>query len=607
MPHDTSSVAYSDSEDYIETIMVDDTCKLIYNDCVKIHSPDIPFKEDAFFTLIEKYNEHYLVYYFLARHYEKYNYKLAEACYKICLSKYPLVDAYLNLAIIYQQLGNEENTKKLLNSAYLSSPNDLRVLNFLGAIYYLEKDFFTAIKHYEEVLKKGYTQKASIKNVYNNIGFACSAIGKCHRALDYFECGLKIECPSTPENIKMNVQLLQNKLINYDYMFDNPPNVFEDFLCINKLMACVNNSKFTNIQHSGKIRIGYISPDLRQHVCACFLEPIFEHYDRTKFSVYCYANVRHEDGVSEKIKHYPEINWFNIFDISASNVSKLIKSHSIDILIDLAGHTNGNRLDVMALKPAPIQMTYLGYPNSTGLTNVDYRITDAYADPITTKQRFSETLIRLPRCFVCYTTNIDFNLIPIVPSRHKSITFGVMNKLNKHNKTTFFVWSEIIKRVPNSVLLIKRDMKSAFDIRVKYLKKLGLKDEQLQVTNFIKDHVEYLNMYNSIDICLDTFPYSGTTTSCDSFLMSTPIVTLGMPDRHVSNVTNSMLQNMGFNDLITHTLDDYIKTAVNLANDQDKIIYYKNNIRKKFMELMDAKKFSSEFDELIEKTFINHK
>lgn len=604
---DLGSVAYSESNDSLQDLLKDPVLNNIYNDVVNIYKK-IPnhLREESFNQLLQKYDGNFFVYYWLGDFYTSlHKYNDAVACYKICLQKKPFVDAFLNLAILFQLSGNLEMSKDIINTALQHEPTEIRLLNMIGAIYYLEKDYYHAIEHYKKIIESKPTQNSSLKNIYNNIGFSCSAIGKCGKALNYFEDGLKIECEKNQKNTEMDVQLLQNKLINYDYMCENPSDVFMQFLRINDMLETKHVCHHRK-SSDGIIRLGYISPDFRQHVCMSFLMAIFKYFNRTKFDVYCYANVRTEDKVSETIKSFEGIKWFNISNMNTQQICELIQSHKIDILMDLAGHTNGNKLDVLSQKPAPIQITYLGYPNSTGLTNVDYRITDRLADPPTTKQMFSEKLIYMPRCFVCYTPSIDLSLIPVIPKKHDFITFGVMNKLNKHNKDTFRAWSEIIKKVPNSVLLIKRDMKSAFDIRVKYLQKLGLSEKQIQVTNYIKDQADYCNMYNDIDICLDTFPYSGTTTSCDGFLMGTPIITYAIPNRHVSNVTKSMLMNMGFPELVTNSIDDYINCAVKLANNPEKIIYYKNNIRNKFLELMDGQKFVKEYDDLLTKVFNNY-
>jgi len=605
-----SAIQYSDSNDCVETVLIDDTCKEIYKYCCYIMlTPEVENKVESFNILLQKSNNHYLVYYFAGNYFRGINdFDNAMKCYQTCISKYPLVDAFLNMAIIFQQVGKNAETKQTINVAHHHAPTDLRVLNFLGAIYYVEKDYYNAIEHYKNIISKEQKKSASLKNIYNNLGFSCSAVGKCGKALGYFEDGLKIHLDNpNVDDVNLSVQLLQNKLINFDYMVENPPDVFSEFLRINDFLKPVTSNELVK-SSSGKIRIGYISPDLRQHVCAGFLEPIFQLYDRNKFTVYCYANVQFEDKESEKIKNYPEINWFNVFKMEKTpgKICDLIRSHKIDILIDLAGHTNGNLLSVLAQKPAPIQMTYLGYPNTTGLVNVDYRITDKFADPIESTQKYSEKLIYMPKCFVCYSTDNPLELIPVIPKKHDYITFGVFNKLNKHNKHTFRAWKAILDQVPNSKLLIKRDIKSAFDIRIKYLKKIGVSEDRLNVVDFVKDRIEYCNMYNDIDICLDTFPYSGTTTSCDAFLMGTPIITYAIPNRHVSCVTKSILINMGYPELVTNTYDDYVKKSVELANNPDKIIEYKQNIRNKFFDVMNQEKFVKEYDNLLVETFNKH-
>lgn len=606
----SSAIQYSDSNDCIETVLVDNLCKEIFQICSHIIlNNDITDKIGAFNKLLQQTNEHYLVFYFAGNYLREMNdLNGAMKCYQICVSKYPLIDAFLNMAIIYQQVGRDNDTKSIINIAHKHNPEEIRVLNFLGAIHYIEKDYYKAIEHYKNIISKNQKKTSSLKNIYNNLGFSCSAVGKCEKALNYFEDGLKIQLENSDMlDMNLNVQLLQNKLINYDYMVENPPDVFSEFLRINDYLK-PNNSSGLVKSTNGKIKIGYISPDLRYHVCSNFLEPIFKFYNRNKFDVYCYANVQFEDKMSETYKNFPEVKWFNVFKLSKEpeKICELIKSHKIDILIDLAGHTNGNLLSVLALKPAPIQMTYLGYPNTTGLVNVDYRITDKFADPIESTQKYSEKLIYMPRCFLCYSTDTNLNEIPVIPKKHDFITFGVFNKLNKHNKHTFNAWKEIIDRVPNSILLIKRDIKSAFDIRVKYLKKIGVPDDRLKVIDFVSDRKEYCNLYNDVDICLDTFPYSGTTTSCDGLLMGTPIITYAIPNRHVSNVTRSILLNMGYPELVSYSQEDYIKLAVDLANDKDRIIEYKKNIRNKFFEVMDQKKFVNEYDQLIENTFNAH-
>lgn len=601
-------VSYSESSEGLDKFLVDDTCKKIYDDVVKILNNtniSISDQETPLLDLLQKYKNHYLVYYFLGYYYtHAKNPDIAISCYKLCINaNKKCIDAYLNLAIIFHKYGKIQETQNVLTTGYQESPNDLRILNFLGALHYLNKDFYTAYSLYKNIVEQTKESSESIKNIYNNLGFSCSAIGKCKRAMQYFNTGLSISC--TVDCTKINTQLLQNKLINYDYMYKIPANTKDDYDAINTILKSVPNYAFNKTQQC-KLRVGYISGDLRQHVVSSFVEPILQRYNRSMFEVYCYANVEHEDDVSKRFKNYPEINWFNIFDIDTEKICQLIKSHKIDILIDLAGHTNKNNLDVLAKKPAPIQMTYLGYPNTTGLTTIDYRITDKYADPETTTQWFSEKLIRLPKCFLCYNISMDLSIVPIVPKNKTNIVFGVLNKIHKYNKYTYRVWNRIINTVNDSTLIIKKDIKSSKNENEKCLSVLNLPANKFKMIDYVSDPQKYLLMYNDIDICLDTFPYSGTTTTCDALIMSTPVITLNIPNRHVSNVTSSFMMNMGFPELIAHSMEEYIDIAVNLANNPQKILFYKQNIRSKFLELMNTSSFAKDFDQLIFNTYQSH-
>lgn len=602
-------VSYGHSDCYIDKILFDDKCRNIYQDAVKIISSqtdDVLIKTNELFNLISIYGEHFLIYYCLGFLYDEAQfYESALNCYNMSINLHPTVDAYLNIAVIFHKCNLIDKTSIVLEKALQINKNDLRILNFIGTLHYMNKEYKFAYDYLKKILENTTEKSSNIKNICNNIGFACMSLGKFHKSLQYYDKGLNLQLTETTNTEMVDLQLLQNKLITFDYMYDAPKDTFNDFLHINTILKTIQIFNHEH-PHNDHIRVGYISPDLRQHVVACFLEAIFKYFDRNIFDIYCYANVMIEDKKSDQLKSYG-LKWFNIYNIDKYAVEKLILSHNIDILIDLAGHTNNNRLDVMALKPAPILMTYLGYPNTTGLTNVDYRITDKYADPINTQQQYTENLLYMPRCFICNTPCLTYDKVPLHPVKHNTITFGVLNKLQKHNEFTFKTWAEIIKRVPNSILLLKRDMKSTMETRMKTLQKSGLPMDRVKILEHIHDTMDFYNSFNDIDICLDTFPYSGTTTSCDTFLNSTPVITLAIPDRHVSNVTKSLLINMGFPELVAYSIDEYVDKAVKLANDPDKIMFYKQTIQKQFAKLMEPTQFSKEYDDLLKKVYIEHK
>lgn len=604
-------VEYSRTNENIDKILVDETCKTIYNDGSGILDDpvlDLQQKNQALLSLIDKHNDHFLVHYILAEFYFLIDqYDTSIKYYNACIERNDkFMDAYMNMAIIFHKFGHTDKTKLIIESGLQKEPTNIQLMNFMGALYYLDDDYFRACTYYEDIIKTPREPTITVKNIYSNLGFSYSAIGECQLALDCFNIGLSLQCIKCREKndiIKADKQLLENKLMNYDYIYNLPENTGDVYLQINTILNSVPNYTYTT-PRDGRLHIGYISADLRQHVVSRFINCILKKYDRSKFIIYCYYNYHIEDGISIKYRSYPEINWFNISSKTTENVCELIKSHEIDVLIDLSGHTNHNRMDVMARKPAPVQFTYLGFPNSTGLTTVDYRITDKYADPVDTKQFYSEKLVRMPRCFLCFEPMIDPLLVPINHVKKDQIVFGVFNKFHKYNDDTYKVWNNIIMSIPNSLLIIKKCVKN--EEANKCFSKLNLPKEKYIILDQVSNQVTFYNNFNFIDICLDTFPYSGTTTSCDTLFMSTPIVTLNIPNRHVSNVTSSILFNMGMPELVAHSLDEYADIAINLAKSPERVAYYKQNIRQKFMEVMDSDKFVKEFDYLILTTYLNH-
>lgn len=602
-------VSYSESA--FDPSKVDQKSAQIYGEICSIYDLkhlDFYDTEDQFYQLLHKHDEHYLIYYFLGNFYKSCNkYQNAVNCYKICTSKKDFIDAYLNLAIIYQIHNDFQTMKKYLMDAANINKDDIRIINFLGVSYYVEKDYYRAYEYYKKVISTMSIPNESSKMVFNNIGFTCTAIGKGDEAIVYFDKGLQI--PSVTSDKKMDIQLLQNKLLCLDYLYTIPEDTFRDYLMLNDLYGVTQSKYICQKSTNSKLKIGYVSPDFRKHVVSFFMDPIIRLQNRDSFEIYCYSNFPQEDEQTQRFKSYKPINWFSICNMSDDDAADLIYSHKIDILVDLAGQTNNNRLGIFARKPAYMQITYLGFPNSSGLKTMDYRITDHIADPPNTKQKYTEMLIRMPKCFICFESNIKLSSIPIIPKPINSndpIVFAVINKIQKHNNTTFAVWNSILSKVPNSIILIKKDIKSSVNIDDLYMQKFTISKDRIKMMEHIESYDGHLLKHNDIDICLDTFPYSGTTTTCCSLMMSTPIITLHIPNRHVSNVSESILTNMGFSELVAKSTEDYIQKAVNLANNRQQIIEYKKIIRSKFFELMNVNTFIKDFDNLIYDTYKKH-
>lgn len=272
--------------------------------------------------------------------------------------------------------------------------------------------------------------------------------------------------------------------------------------------------------------------------------------------------------------------------MSSQEAASLVRADQIDILIDLAGHTGGNRLDVFAHKPAPVQITCVGYPNTTGLPQIDYRITDEFVDPPSTTQKFSEKLIRIAGgTFLCY--------IPIFPhpeisriapvSANRYITFGSFNNAAKMNDQVFNLWVRVLLAVPNSKLLLKCKAFASAEVKAELhakLESLGVEESRVILMGHKGEVREHLLLYNSLDIALDTFPYAGTTTTVEAMFMGVPVVTL-KGKNHAQNVGVSLLTSVGpiVSDLIAENENQFVEIAVNLARDENRIGYIHANLR----------------------------
>ena len=316
----------------------------------------------------------------------------------------------------------------------------------------------------------------------------------------------------------------------------------------------------------GKIRIGYLSPDLRSHPVACFIEPVLAGHDRERFHVTAYADIPAMDDVSLRLKEKCD-SWCQVAGMSDDQILDKVRSDGIDILVDLAGHTAHNRLPVFARRAALVQITYLGYPNTTGLEEMDYRITDDVADPPGDSDRYyAEKLIRLPTGFLCYQPPEGSPEIRGA-GRSGGIVFGSFNNLAKMTERVVSVWARILREVDGSRLLIKSKATSD-SLVARRLKKLfadqGIEEERLDIIAPIESTKGHLEAYNLVDVALDTFPYNGTTTTCEALWMGVPVVTL-VGEVHASRVGASLLSRVGFSKGIASSEDEYVSIAKGLA------------------------------------------
>jgi predicted O-linked N-acetylglucosamine transferase (SPINDLY family) len=302
--------------------------------------------------------------------------------------------------------------------------------------------------------------------------------------------------------------------------------------------------------------------------------------------------------MTERIKRSCD-TWRNIVGVADEAVAKLVRSDGIDILVDLSGHTNGNRLLVFARKPVPIQVTYLGYANTTGMKAIDYRLTDALSDPPgMTDQLNTEKLWRLPICAWCYQPP---EIAPdIQPRGDGPITFGCFNAFGKINPRLTAIWAELLKVVPGSRLLLKSVGAGEASSRQRLAGQFaehGIASERIEMLGRIADLRGHLELYHRVDVALDTFPYHGTTTTCEALWMGVPAVCLA-GKTHVSRVGVSLLNCVGLLELVAKTPEEYVSIASELAANLSRLSGLRGRLRNtlKSSPLMDGARFAGEVE-----------
>jgi predicted O-linked N-acetylglucosamine transferase (SPINDLY family) len=317
-----------------------------------------------------------------------------------------------------------------------------------------------------------------------------------------------------------------------------------------------------------------MSPDFRHHAVSFFFEPLLKNHDLNVVTPILYSNSMTADHVTERLRGAAAV-WRDITSMTDVAVADLVESDQIDILVDLAGYTLGNRMGVFHIRPAPLQVNYLGYPCTTGLTQMDYRFTDEDCDPLgETDVVYTEKLVRLPGGFYAWQPPDEFPEVGSPPAlRNGFITFGSLNTLSKLTDEVIALWSGLMQAVPGSRLVLQAEPLGHDWVRQRIIAKFashGVDRERLDLHKRSVTIVEHLELYNEIDIALDPFPWGGHTTTCTALFMGVPVVTL-RGRRMASRMSASALHRMGFDAWIAETPEQYLQIAARLAGDVERL------------------------------------
>ncbi|MGH8699723.1 MAG: tetratricopeptide repeat protein [Burkholderiales bacterium] len=342
-----------------------------------------------------------------------------------------------------------------------------------------------------------------------------------------------------------------------------------------------------------RLRIGYVSGDFCYHVVTLFTLPVIERHDRSAIEVYCYSTGGRVDEYTRRLSARADV-WREVSSLPASGVADAINRDDIDILVDLGGHSGIPQLAVFAQQPAPVQATWLGYLNTTGMTRIHYRISDRHADPPgVTDAYHTETLVRLPHSQWCYRPFVSVACAEMPPFvRNGHVTFGSFNQALKISRAVRRPWAEILQRVPGSRLVILGVAEGrARDGLVADIAGAGSERARITVLPYVSLQ-DYYNWLNAVDIALDTAPYSGGTTSCDALWMGVPVVT-APGTRPSSRSTASILSTAGLPEWIASSPEDYVRLAAEYARDGARLIGLRKSLRERLRQspLMDEERF----------------
>ena len=335
-----------------------------------------------------------------------------------------------------------------------------------------------------------------------------------------------------------------------------------------------------------KIRVGFMSGDFLNHTVMRWCANLIVGLNKNFFATYCYSNGKDSDKLTNLIRNTVD-GWRDIYDLTDEAAAKIIRDDEIDILFDLSGHTAYNRLRVAAYCPASVQISGVGYMNSTGLDCFDYFLSDKFCAG--DDSYFVEKIIRLPHSHVCYIPPEAVKILDAPCRRKNFVTFGCFNQFCKFSDSILSAWKKILDRVPQSRLLLKNRVLSTADGRkfvAARLKNFDFDLSRVETQGYSKN---FLEEYNEVDIALDTFPYVGGVTTCDSLWMGTPVISL-YGDRHGTRFGLSILKNVRLDELAVANFDDYVERAVALANDAELISVLKKTLRgmMKSSPLMDS-------------------
>ena len=561
--------------------------------------------------------------------------------------------------VLYEKQGNHEEAIRHYQQAIAVKSDFAEAYNNLGTLLMWQGRSEDALQSFQKTIE---LNPDSI-HAHNNIGIILTELGHLHEATTTFQQAIALD-PNHPQpyvnlaRVLINLNNLEGAASIVERALQIDPDFSEAYVCLASILitqgrartcieilekslklkpdnmlaasallfcvhylsdyssedlsltakiyaACFNShgqhlSPIANLPDPRRrLRVGYVSGDFYDHPIGYFIESVLSHHDNAHYEIFCYYNHKKHDEYTTRIQQSAN-HWRNIGGRSDSGVMKQIHEDNIDILIDLSGHTGRNRLSVFTHKPAPIQVTWLGYFDTTGLDSIDYIIGDRFLIPSEEERHYTERVIRLPNAYLSFSPpDVAIDPGPLPALATGKITFGCFNNPAKITEAVIACWSRLLNALPQAQLYLKYKTFDDFGVWRRYIHMFaqhGITSGRIRFSGF-SPRMELLDAYHEVDIALDPYPYNGGTTTMEALWMGVPLITL-CGDRYVSHVGETILKNLDLTEYVTDSEEAYISKAIALASDLPRLAELRGELRNRLLNspLCDGPGFTRDLE-----------
>jgi protein O-GlcNAc transferase len=510
------------------------------------------------------------------------------AAFRAAIAMRPgMVGTHSNLGNVLKEKGLLDEALAAYRQAIALRPNYAEAYNNLGSALKEKGELDEAIA----ALRRAVAERAHFPEAYNNLGNALKDDGQLDDAIANYRRAVELR----PSYFQCRSNLVYTRYFQRE---SEPSSLLKEHLDWARVhsepLETLIQPHANDREADRRLKIGYASPDFCNHCQSFFAIPLLSNHERVQFEIYCYSSVITADSVTAWIRGYAE-QWREVTGTTDEALADLVRHDKIDILVDLTMHMKGGRPLLFARKPAPVQVAWLAYPGTTGISEMDYRLTDPDLDPLDADESVNaERTIRLADSFWCYDPLTEQPLpASLLSLRNRRLKFRCLNNFWKINEAVLELWAKVLKTLPNSDLLLLAPRSQARGRILKSLVEKKIEASRIQLVA-VQPRTDYLKTFQRIDLCLDTFPYNGHTTSLDSLWMGVPVVSLADGRIPVARAGISILSNMKMTALLATDHDEFVRIAVSLAMEPGKLAELRNGLRERMRRspLMNRPRFA---------------